>query len=232
MYDQPYVHRAMLKAMGVGDADAMVPDKDKILPADPLTENLSVLAGKPIKAGKDQDHKAHIAVHMAMMQDPMMMQTVGQSPMGQTVMAALTAHMAEHAGMAQREEILAQMGITLPDGPIPPDVEKRLAPLIAQAVMARTQANQQQMQQQQNQQQMQDPVVAMQAEDLRLRQEKQDRQFTLDIEELKLKAKKDGADIAIDAHKLDAERRQAGADLVERVLSGKTTVPQTGAGAP
>lgn len=219
MYDQPYVHRAMLKVMGVGDVDAMIPNKDQIAPADILTENHNILTGKPVKAGIAQDHKAHLQGHMAMLQDPRIAAAIGQSPKASAIQAALADHMAEHAAFLHRDEVLKMLGATLPMGPLPPEIENRLAPLIAEAASRATAQGQAKAQQAQQEQQAQDPVVQMQAQDLGLRKEKQDGQFQLEVAKLQLEAKRIGGQLAIDGMKLDEARKRAGADLVQRILS-------------
>ena len=70
----------MIEVLGIKDADKLVPTKDDIKPADPVSENMAFLVGKPVKAFIYQDHRAHIAVHEAFLQDPQIMAFVGQNP--------------------------------------------------------------------------------------------------------------------------------------------------------
>jgi uncharacterized protein YbaP (TraB family) len=76
----------------------------------PVTENMSILKGDPVKAFLNQDHQAHIAVHMSMMQDPLIAASIGQNPKAPVISAALMAHVAEHAGYQYRKQIEAQLG--------------------------------------------------------------------------------------------------------------------------
>ena len=80
LYNMPLLHRQMLDVLGIKDAAKLVPLPDDQKPRDPITENMDNLKGKPLKAFLYQDHDAHIAVHMALMQDPKIMQTIGQNP--------------------------------------------------------------------------------------------------------------------------------------------------------
>ncbi|UMO75977.1 hypothetical protein [Planktothrix phage Pra-JY27] len=201
IYDQPYVHRAMLRAMGVGDADAMVPDRTRTAPADPLTENMALLNNSPVRAGIAQDHKAHIRAHMALLEDPRMAQIIGQNPNAQTIQAAIAAHLAEHAAFLHREEVLRMLGVNLPAGPLPPEMEERIAPLVAEGAMRAAQAGQALASQQQAQQQAEDPVLQLQKAEIDLRREKMARDFLVDWETLKLKARESGAKMAADAEK-------------------------------
>jgi hypothetical protein len=80
LYDMGKLHRQMLEVMGIQDADEIIKLPDDLSPKDPVTENMAILKQEPIKAFLYQDHEAHIAVHMAAMQDPKLQQIVGQSP--------------------------------------------------------------------------------------------------------------------------------------------------------
>ena len=50
IYDLPQLHRQMIEVLGIKNADKLVPTKDDIKPSDPVSENMSVLVGKPVKA--------------------------------------------------------------------------------------------------------------------------------------------------------------------------------------
>jgi len=65
IYDLPQLHRQMIEVLGIKNADKLVPTKDDMKPADPVSENMNALVGKPIKAFIYQDHAAHIATHQA-----------------------------------------------------------------------------------------------------------------------------------------------------------------------
>jgi hypothetical protein len=152
----------MLEVLGVKHADKLVPTEDDMKPIDPVSENMNVLKNKPVKAFLEQDHEAHIQVHMAAMQDPKLMQIMGQNPQAQMLMGAMHAHLAEHAGFAYRKKIEEQLGVPLP---LPgkdqdPETERELAPLIAQAAQQLLQQNQQQAAQQAAQQQQMQTMAA------------------------------------------------------------------------
>jgi hypothetical protein len=172
IYDMPQLHRRMLEVLGIKNAEKLVKLPDDQKPRDPVTENMSVLKGEPVKAFLNQDHQSHIAVHMAMMQDPLVMAVIGQNPRAPAIQAALMAHLAEHAGFQYRKQIEAQLGLTLPpeDEDLPPQIEQALSEMMAKAAQQALQLNQQQAQQQQAQQQAQDPLVMMQQQELALKQ--------------------------------------------------------------
>ena len=114
IYDLPQLHRQMIEVLGIKNADKLVPTKDDIKPADPVSENMSVLVGKPIKAFIYQDQDAHIQTHQAFLQDPQIAAFIGQNPAAQQVVAALQAHIAEHVAFSYRRQIEERLGAPLP----------------------------------------------------------------------------------------------------------------------
>ena len=50
MYDLPLLHRQMLEVLGIRDTEDIIPDEDVISPSDPVTENMHIINGEPIKA--------------------------------------------------------------------------------------------------------------------------------------------------------------------------------------
>jgi len=200
IYDLPQLHRQMIEVLGIKNADKLVPTKDDIKPTDPVSENMNVLVGKPIKAFIYQDHAAHLATHQAFMQDPSIMAFIGQNPAAQQIMAALSAHMAEHVAFQYRQQIENALGVPLPkpNEEIPEDMEVKLAGLLAEAAQQTTQQNQAQAAQAAAQQKMQDPIIQMQQQELQLKAAEQQR-----------KAQKDQADAALDAAKLQLDAQKA-----------------------
>jgi hypothetical protein len=182
--------------LGIKNIGKIIPSEEEQKPKDPVTENMDILAGKPAKAFMYQDHEAHIAVHMAMGQDPMIQQIMQNNPSAQGIMAAGMAHVTEHLGFAYRKKIEEQLGVTLPspEEQLPEEIEVQLSKLVAQASAQLTQKNMAEAQQAQQQQEEQDPLNVIQREELELK--KQD---------LQLKAQKQQADIEIDKAKLMIE---------------------------
>ena len=193
IYDLPYLHRQMIETLGVRNADKIVPMTDDQKPRDPVSENMSALIGKPLKAFIYQDHDAHIAAHTSFMQDPMIAASIGQNPMAQQIMAALQAHIAEHLGFSYRKQIEERLGVQLPppDEQLPEDVEVQLARLVADAGKQVAQAHQQQAAQQQAQQQAADPLFQLEQQKVKVQEM-----------EVTRKAQKDQVDAQIAAEKL------------------------------
>ena len=197
IYDLPKLHRGMLEVLGIKNADKLVPMEEDLKPVDPVSENQNVLKGKPVKAFQYQDHQSHIQVHMSAMQDPIIMQLVGQNPKAPMIQAAMMAHIAEHVGFGYRQKIEQQLGMPLPpEGEqLPPQIEIALSGMMAQAAQQLLQQNQAQAAQQQAQQQQQDPVVQMQQQELQIKQG-----------ELELKKKKLEIDAAAQADELELKK--------------------------
>ena len=203
LYNLPLLHRQMLEVLGIKDAAKLVPMDNDQKPTDPVSENQNVLKGKPVKAFLTQDHQAHIVVHMAAMQDPKIMALLQQNPMAQAMQSAMMAHINEHLGFEYRKQIEQTLGMALPpqldesgeEVNMDPEVEARLAPLLAQAAQQLLQKNTQQAQQAKAQEQAKDPIIQMQMQELQLK-----------AEENKRKAAKDQADNAIKAAQLNIER--------------------------
>ena len=205
IYNIPLLHRGMLEVLGIKNANKLIPMDDDQKPMDPVTENQNVLMMKPVKAFSYQNHEAHITVHQAAMNDPKIMALLQGNPQAPQMQSAMMAHINEHLGYAYRLEIEKQLGMTLPpekdvsgeDIPMDPQVEVRLAPLLAQAAQQLLQQNQGQAQQQQAQQQAQDPLVQMQQQELQIKQQDQQR-----------KAAKDQADNQYRLQQLQVEQKR------------------------
>ncbi len=235
LYDLPYLHRQMLEVLGIKNAAKLVPmkDDDSMKPRDPISENMDIINGKPVKAFIYQDHQAHIAVHTSAMQDPKIAQLMGQNPNAQAMMAAMNAHIAEHLAFEYRKQIEEQAGVPLPAPNTDMDEQTELAisRLAAAAAQQLLQKNQAEAQQQQNQQLQQDPMVQMQQQELALKQkelelkekkfqveaaEKNDR---IELEQQRIAAQKEiaglqvGAKIATDRANLSAKQQEAGLRL-------------------
>jgi hypothetical protein len=171
IYDLPQLHRQMLAVLGIKDADKLVPLPDDQKPKDPVSENMAALRLEPLKAFFYQDHESHIKVHMMAMQDPIVMELVGQNPKAPQIQAAMMAHIAEHVGFAYRQKIEQQLGMPLPpeDEKLPPEMETQLSGMMAQAAQQVLQQSQAQKAQQQSQQQQQDPLIQMQQQELQIK---------------------------------------------------------------
>ena len=222
IYDMPYLHRQMLEVLGITNAEKLVPMPDDQKPRDPVSENMAILKGEPVKAFIYQDHQAHIAVHMSAMQDPKIAQVMGQNPQAQSLMAAAMAHIQEHIAFEYRKQIEEQAGVPYPepDAKMDEATEVQISRLAAAAAQQLLQKNQSEAAQQKAQQIQQDPRVQMQQQELQLKQG-----------ELQIKEKKlliDAAEKA-DRQKLERERlgvqeRIAGLQVGAKIATDKASM--------
>ena len=220
LYNLPLLHRQMLEVLNIKDADKLVPMPEDQKPEDPVTENQSILMGKPVKAFEYQDHKAHITVHMSAMQDPKILQLLQGNPMAQQMQAAMMNHINEHLGMEYRKQIELQLGFNLPpnrdetgeDIHINPEVEARLAPMLAQAAQRLLQQNQAEVAQQAAQQAQQDPIVQMQQQELAIKQAEQQRKAMKDQVDAQLKAKQQQIEAGRIMSQMEMEKLKLAAD--------------------
>jgi hypothetical protein len=210
IYDLPELNKQMLEVLGVKNIGKLIPSAADQKPKDPVSENMAIINGKPVKAFIYQDHQAHIQVHMSAMQDPKIMQIVGQNPMAQQIQAAAMAHINEHIAFEYRKQMEEQLGVPLPnpDENLPEDIELELSRLTAAAAQKLLAKDQAEVQQQQIQQQQQDPLIQMQQQELAIKQQ-----------EVQIKAQKTMADIQLDQAKLELEKLKI--DSNERVAGAK-----------
>jgi hypothetical protein len=217
LYDLPLLHRQMLEILGIKNYQKLVPIEDEMKPRDPVTENQNILKNKPVKAFLYQDHRAHIAVHMAAVQDPQIMELISKDQqLAQKVSAAMSAHIADHLGMEYRKQLEQRMGITLPayeddqdEVMMSPEMEVQVSQQAAMAAQQMLQQNQQQAQQKKNQEMAQDPLIMLQKQELDIK-----------AQDLQRKAKKDNDDLQTKMAQLQVEvqRLQAQHDLEQQKI--------------
>jgi len=114
LYNLSVLHRQMIEVLGVKNADKLVKTEEDAEPTDPIQENQDILTHKPVKAFMEQNHEAHIRVHMAAIQDPKIQQLMQMNPQAQVIMSAAMAHINEHIGFEYRRQMEEAMGMVLP----------------------------------------------------------------------------------------------------------------------
>ena len=198
IYNMPLLHRQMIEVLGVKNANKLVPIEDDELPTDPIQENQNAITGKPLKAFIEQNHSAHIQVHMNAMQDPKIAQIIGQNPQAQAIQAAMMAHIQEHVAFEYRMRIEEEMGIPLPteeqNKKVDPAFANQLAAMASEAAQKLFKQHTQEAQQQMAQQQLQDPVIQMQQQELQIK-----------MQELQLKQQKQQIEAAAKADQIRVE---------------------------
>ena len=226
LYDLPLLHRQMLDVLGIKNYQKLVPMSEDLRPMDPVAENQNILKNKPVKAFIEQNHQAHISVHMAPMQDPKIQQILAMNPqMAQQLQSAMTAHINEHLGFEYRLQIERAMGMQLPPMPkegedpkqMAPEMADQVAQMAAQASQQLLQQNQQQAKQQQAQQQAQDPIIQLQQQELQIKAAEQQRKTQKDMVDAQLKQEQ----IAVERERIQAQQQTAGAQAAVKAMTDK-----------
>ena len=219
LYDMPLLHRQMMDLIGIPNADKVVPNQEEVPPKDPVTENQDMLTLAPVKAYEYQDHEAHMRVHMALKSDPQLAQEVQNSPAGGAVSGALDAHVREHLAFVFRRQIEQELGAPLPPvgEPLPPNIEKQLSVMIADAADQMMGKKQQQAQAEQMAAQQEDPIVKQRERELGIRE--------MDVQR---KQQADQAKQQLDTAKLDLDREKAaaGISMDQKELEAKVQLEQ------
>jgi hypothetical protein len=235
IYDKQFLHRQMISTLGVENAEKIIPIEDELPPQDPVTENMALLKGEPVRAHLYQDHEAHIQVHMSMAENPVIQKLMEKNPQAQAIQQAGAAHVTEHIAFAYRRKIEEELGVPLPhpDEPLPEDIELRLSQLVAPAAAQLTGKAQKQAQAEENAKKQEDPIIQMQQEELRqkgekveLDKKKHDDTVALKREEMerdeRIKAAEIGAKLEAVETKDRREEFKAGVDIVKDVLNDKS----------
>jgi hypothetical protein len=245
LYDLPYLHRQMLEVLGIKNAAKLVPMEDDFKPRDPVSENMDMINGKPVKAFIYQDHEAHITVHMAAAQDPKIAQLIGQSPNARAIQGALAAHIQEHLAFEYRKQIEEAAGVPYPapNAEMSEETELQISRLAAAAAQQVLQKNQAQAAQEQAQQAMQDPIVQMQQAELQIKAQETEikkqkliidaaaKKDQIDVERERIAAQKEiagaqiGAKVGAEKGKQQAEGMRIGMELGREIMQGNQ--PQT-----
>ena len=173
MYNMELLHRQMLQALNVPNVDLIIQGQAAAQSTDPVTENQMVMSGKPITVFLEQDHDAHIKVHTAFMNDPIYQQFVSQSPNAQTFVGAMQQHLAEHFAYSYRRQLELKLGVSLPQigEKLPPDVENDIAKLSSVAAERLLNQHSAEAAAAKQTQDENDPLTAMQREELRIKEE-------------------------------------------------------------
>ena len=222
LHDQYEAYKRMYEAIRISNIDEVLMKPELASRVDPITENMSLMYGKPIRAFPEQDHDSHIAVHMQFIQDP----SLAGNPGAMAMQPLIIAHIAEHIALLYRQRMEAAIGIGLPSMPdirdpkfkfedIEPELDmmisQRAAEVVAkapqmQAIKPLVDMAKAQSQQQQNPLQYAQQLAQLEAEALKARTQVQ-------IEADKAKAQQNMAirqaeaqqDLQIDQAKLNAD---------------------------
>ena len=185
-------------ALGVQNIEQMLKPEPQEMPRDPATENQEASAaaggqGK-LQAFPEQDHQAHIAVHMAYMNSKV-------AQMQPPVLLTLEKHIYDHLGLQARviasQQMQQQMGQNAQAGQVPPEqLENLVAQIQAQLIM--------EFQQQNPPQKEEDPLVAIKQQELQLRQQDQVADQQIDQQRLALEQQRQAQNMALGRERIDS----------------------------
>ena len=109
-------YKRLIMALNLPDPDELVIDDDDIARRDPVSENMALLNGKPIKAFPDQVHAAHMLVHEQFISDP---RFGGRPEAKEALLGPMLAHIGQHLAFQYRQQMQAslqgQVQLPLPD---------------------------------------------------------------------------------------------------------------------
>ena len=221
MYDLPLLHRQMLEVLGIRDAQDVIPDEDAIDPTDPVTENMNIINGKPVKAFIYQDHEAHIQSHTSLVQDPKILELISQSPTAEATQAAMAAHISEHVAFQYRSEIEKELGVPLPppDQPLPDDIEFRLSQLVAPAAAQLLGKDQKEAEMKKQQEEAEDPILQMQRQELEIKQQQAQAKAQAEMAKINLDMQKAASKDELDRARLDLQERTERAKLGAKIAA-------------
>ena len=202
IHDLNEAYYRMYQALGVQNIEDLLPPSEPENSKDPASENADALIGAPLKAFIHQDHEAHIATHMAFMQNPVFQNN-------QQAMLVLQSHIQEHFAMLYRQQVEQMIGRPLPteDEQVPPELENQIAQAAAQATQ-QISAQAQQFAQQQEQGGI-DPLVQIRMQELELKERDMQRKEAESQSRLAFDVQKDQTKTALEEIKIQQDAAQA-----------------------
>ena len=229
LYNLPYLHRQMLEVLGIKNAEKLVPLPEDEKPLDPVTENMNALKNKPLKAFMYQDHQAHIAIHLAMLNDPKIRETIGQNPQAPMIAQALQAHITEHIGMEYKRQMELTMGINIPyndldsddeQTKLSPDQEMQIARMAVPAAQQLLNQNQTEVAARNAQQAAQDPVIQMQMKELQLKAQ----EVEIKMKKMQIEAAAKADQIRVEEARIAAQKEIAGMQVTAKAQAEKANI--------
>jgi len=229
LYNLPYLHRQMLSVLGIKNAEKLVPLPEDEKPLDPITENMNALKNKPMKAFMYQDHQAHIQIHMAMLNDPKIRETIGQNPQAPLIAQAIQAHITEHVGMEYKRQMELTMGINIPyndldsddeETRISPEQEMQISRMAVPAAQQLLNQNQTEIAAKNAQQASQDPVVQMQLKELQLKAQEVD----IKMKKMQIDAAAKADQLELEKARISAQKEIAGMQVTAKAQAEKANI--------
>ncbi len=205
-------YRKMYEALGVNNIDSILPPPPQPMPINAAMENKIAITGGMPQAFPQQDHKAHMETHLAIMATPVV-QTNPQA------MATLQGHIQEHIGMLAEQQaqqmVMEQAGPEVQQNPeamqmLQPAIERQAAMLIAELTEEFTQTVE-------PVGEGTDPLVAIRQQELQLKAADMERKSTEFDAKQELEREKE---------MMDASLAQERLNLQQDALADKTRVAE------
>jgi len=223
MHNLHAAYRRMYMALEVQNIDEILPPPPQPQPLDPVLENARALMGELLQSFPDQDHDAHIKIHVMFMKTPL----VTTSPQ---VMGTFYAHLLEHIGMKARltvtqeiENLITKVQQQIQMGAVDPAAAQQQIAEVQQnmqnpAEMEKLVAIQQLEIMQETladlippgQDAMADPLVQIRMQELQIKKQDADRKASTDKSELLLEAAKMEQRAVTDAARIESSEDIAG----------------------
>ena len=223
MHNLHAAYRRMYMALEVQNIDEILPPPPQPQPLDPALENARALMGELLQSFPDQDHDAHIKIHVMFMKTPL----VTTSPQ---VMGTFYAHLLEHIGMKARLSVTQEIENLIIK--VQEQVQMGNAdPAAAQQQIAEVQQNMQNPAEMEKlvavqqleilqetlaelippgQDAMSDPLVQIRMQELEIKKQDADRKASTDKSELLLEAAKMEQRAVTDAARIESSEDIAG----------------------
>lgn len=141
LYNQEEAEKRLLQALRVPELEKLLIERKEPVPLDVVTEGAMLLQGQPVKAFPDQNHDAHMAVHMGLIE-----QMKGNALLGAQVIPLVVSHIAEHTAQKYRLQMMQAIQIPLPPleevggmQGVPPEIDAEIADAAAMAAQEMSQ---------------------------------------------------------------------------------------------
>jgi hypothetical protein len=203
MHNLHAAYKRMYQALEVQNIDDILPPPPEPQPTDPAIENARALAGQIVTAFAEQDHDAHIMVHMQFMQLPI----VQASPQSYGM---FLSHIQEHIAFKARALVQQQIQAEVQQMD-PMLAQQMITSEVVEARVAQVQAelNAQMLQGLMPQGDQQDPLVAIRQQELAIKAADVERKAKLDEAELALERQKMMQRAATDAARIESQEEIA-----------------------
>jgi hypothetical protein len=225
LYNLPFLHRQMLDALGIKNAEKLVAIPEDMTPLDAVSENVNALKGKPLKAFGYQDHKAHIQIHMAAMNDPKIKQLIGQNPQAPVIMAAMQAHITEHVGLEYKRQLEQMAGMAIPssedeDFKMTPEMEMQITQMAVPFTQQLLNQNQTEVAAKNAQMAQNDPIIQMQMQELKLKSQEID----IKMKKMQIDAATKADQLELEKERINAQKEIAGMQVGAKIQSEKAHI--------